>query len=286
MTVKEIYRGYLQQLQQIYNANESAVMTDLVFEKVAALQRADIIKYPEQQLNIATSTHLQRCLEALLRHEPVQYVLGEAWFYKLKFIVNEHVLIPRPETEELVQLVIDGSQHKGKLTMLDIGTGSGCIAIAIKKNLPAAHMLAIDVSQDALSVAKRNAIDHQADIQFLELDFLNESSSENLPVLDVIVSNPPYIPISEKERLDKNVTDFEPHLALFVPDNAPLLFYEKIAAFGEKHLHSSGQIHVEIHEDFALTAKEVFEKSYLVKITKDMFGKERMLTAVHKSSNV
>lgn len=302
MTNKEIYREYLQQLQQIYNANEAGVITDWVFERVAILHRADIIKNPGDNLNPAILKRLNLCLEALVQHKPVQYILGEAWFYRMKLVVNEQVLIPRPETEELVQLIID-TLKTGKskeqleisnpelsassetpavsspLAMLDIGTGSGCIAIAIKKNLPGTIMHAIDVSPGALSVAKKNAINQQVDIRFLLVDFLDETSWEGLPVFDVIISNPPYIPLNEKAKLDQNVTAFEPHTALFVPNDAPLLFYEKIAAFGGGHLHRNGKIYVEIHEDFAKATGEVFEKFYRVEIKNDLFGKERMLIA-------
>ena len=297
MTNKEIYRDYLQRLQQIYSTNEAAVITDWVFEKMAGLQRADIIKNPGQTIDPATSIHLNDSLEALLQHKPVQYVLGEAWFYKMKLLVNEQVLIPRPETEELVQLVIndwqyspgvnefsegtDTAQPGSRLSMLDIGTGSGCIAIAVKKYLTDTVMHAIDVSDGALLVAKENAINQQVNIEFLQVDFLDENSWKGLPVFDVIISNPPYIPLNEKDKLDKNVTAYEPTGALFVPDNKPLLFYEKIAAFGKDHLKEKGKIYVEIHEDFAKETTKVFEQFYSVSIKKDIFGKERMLIAAN-----
>ncbi len=295
MTNKETYRGYLQQLQKIYSANEATVITDWVFESVAGLHRSDIIKNPGQPIIPEASILLKDCLGALLQHKPVQYVLGEAWFYKMKFKVNEQVLIPRPETEELVQLVAeDWKPTKGrqelsgenqiqgsgrKLTMLDIGTGSGCIAITIKKKLPEIMIHAIDVSPGALSVAKENAKNHQTEIRFLRMDFLNEDNWKSLPVFDIISSNPPYIPLKEKDKLDKNVTAFEPHTALFVPDDTALLFYEKIAVFGKTHLGRNGKIYVEIHEDFAKETLKVFEQFYTVEIKKDIFGKERMLTA-------
>jgi release factor glutamine methyltransferase len=262
MTNMELYRQYLQYLQSIYSSSEAAVITDWVFEKLVGLKRADLIKNPGQSLNTTIETQLNQSLEALLQHKPVQYVLGEAWFYKMKLIVNEEVLIPRPETEELVQLVIDDygfrldslqtegsgftSAEAHPISMLDIGTGSGCIAVALKKSLPDIRMHAIDISVGALSVAKINAMEQQADIQFLQVDFLNEGQWKQLPVFDVIISNPPYIPFNEKDKMDKNVTAFEPHTALFVPDKTPLLFYEKIAAFGKKHLQINGKIYVEI----------------------------------------
>ncbi len=296
MTKKEIYRGYLLQLQQIYNSNESAVITERVFEKVAHLNRADIIKNPDQTINPEILSHLNDCLADLLQHTPVQYVLGEAWFYKMRFMVNKKVLIPRPETEELVQLVVDDwrQTYNGKngqemgnkaeaghhITILDIGTGSGCIAIAIKKNLQEANLYAIDISLDALSVAKENAKAHHADIQFLQADFLDETSWTELPVCDFIISNPPYIPLTEKDSLDKNVTLFEPHMALFMPENSHLLFYEKIAFFGKTHLRGGGKIYMEMHEDYAQETAAIFKQYYSVEIKKDLFGKERMLIAV------
>ncbi len=293
MTNKEIYRFYLQQLQALYSPNEACTITDWVFQKIAGLNRAEIIKNPANPINPEISGKLDDCFFALLQHKPVQYVLGEAWFYKMKLKVNDKVLIPRPETEELVYLVIDEWQKGDRkkeiaqnskdrqilptLSVIDIGTGSGCIAIAIKKNLPESTMLAIDVSEGALSVAKENANFHEAMIEFKQFNFLDETSWEALPVFDIIISNPPYIPINEKGKLDKNVTAFEPHTALFVPDNNPFLFYEKIAAFGEKHLNLNGKIYVEIHEDFALEISQIFDKNYTVDIRKDIFGKERML---------
>jgi release factor glutamine methyltransferase len=218
-------------------------------------------------------------LNELLLHKPVQYVLGEAWFYHMKLKVNGHVLIPRPETEELVEQLI--KDRKSKLTdpaILDIGTGSGCIPIAIKKNLPASIVTGIDISKDALILAKENATLHNAHISFKQVDFLDETAWSGLGLFDIIISNPPYIPVHEKEKLGKNVTDFEPHLALFVPGNSPLVFYEKIAAFGRDHLLPNGKIYLEIHEDFAKETAALFMKNYqTVMIKKDMYGKERML---------
>jgi release factor glutamine methyltransferase len=205
--------------------------------------------------------------------------LGEAWFYRMKIKVNEHVLIPRPETEELVEQLI--KDRKSKLTdpaILDIGTGSGCIPIAIKKNLPASKLTAIDVSKDALALAKENAALHNAHINFTELDFLDETNWHILGMFDIIISNPPYIPIHEKEKLDKNVTAFEPHLALFVPDRSPLIFYEKIATFGIGHLLPNGKIYLETHEDYAKETAALFHNNYqTVMVKKDMYGKERMI---------
>ena len=282
MTIKKQYHFFLQQLKAIYSQSEATVITDWVFESIAGLQRFDIVKDPQQLLTNSIAEQLQTALADLLLHKPMQYVTGEAWFYNLKLFVNEHVLIPRPETEELVQLVLDSSVARSNPlpTILDIGTGSGCIALAIKKNLPAADVTAIDVSKQALYIASINAATYDADIIFLKVDFLDESEWESLPMFDIIISNPPYIPINEKANLDTNVTAYEPHQALFVPDNAPLLFYEKIATFGIKHLNPNGQIFMETHEDFAKETAALFSENYkTVLIKKDLFGKERMVIA-------
>jgi release factor glutamine methyltransferase len=284
MTIKEQYRFFLQQLQTIYPLNEATVMTDWVFESLAAIKRFDIIKDPNLPLSTTTSEELNNALTALLQHKPVQYVLGEAWFYNMKLKVNEHVLIPRPETEELVQMVLNEALniHATAPNILDIGTGSGCIAIAIKKNIPAAFVTAIDVSREALQVAKENAATQHTDIQFLTVDFLDETQWAAVPMFDMIISNPPYIPINEKDKLDINVTAFEPHQALFVPNNSPLLFYKKIADFAATHLKANGKIFMETHEDFANETAELFAQYYSeVRIKKDIFGKQRMVVATY-----
>lgn len=252
MTIKDLYRNFLVQLQKIYSLSEATAITDRVFEKTISLKRAGILKDPEKQISAAAVKLVQDNLQQLLLHKPVQYVLGEAWFYNLKLKVNEHVLIPRPETEELVEQLI--KDRKSKLTdpaILDIGTGSGCIPIAIKKNLQASKLTSIDISENAIALAKENAALYNAHINFITMDFLDESTWPSLPFFDIIISNPPYIPLSEKEKLAKNVTDFEPHLALFVPRESPLIFYEKIAAFGKEHLLPDGKIYLEMHEDNA-----------------------------------
>lgn len=279
MMLKELYRNFLVQLQKIYSLGEATTITDWVFEKKASLKRSDILKNPEKPISPAADELIQLALQQLLQHKPVQYVLGEAWFYRMKLKVNEQVLIPRPETEELVEQLI--ADRKSKLTdpaILDIGTGSGCIPIAIKKNLPASKLTAIDVSKEALALAKENAAMHHAHIQFTELDFLQEINWSSLGMFDIIISNPPYIPIGEKEKMDKTVTAFEPHLALFVADASPLLFYKKIAAFGRGHLWPNGKIYLETHEDYAAETAALFLKDYqTVVVKKDVYGKERMI---------
>jgi len=284
MTNKQIYRQFLHQLEQIYSSLEAMTITDWTFETVAGVKRSDLIKNPDQVVENKIILQLNSCLTELMQHKPIQYVLGEAWFFKMKFKVNDQVLIPRPETEELVQLVLDDynnkkySQESGKiLSILDIGTGSGCIAIALKNNLTNSVVHATDVSEGALEIAKENALNLKAEINFISLDFLNENSWHQLPNIDIIISNPPYIPFEEKKILDKNVTQYEPHQALFVTDSSPFIFYEKIAAFGKKHLLVNGKIFVEFHEEFAIQTAAIFEVDYQVETKKDIFGKDRML---------
>lgn len=279
MMLKELYRNFLLQLQQVYSLSEATNITDWVFEKKASLKRSDILKNPGKVITSAADKLIQEALQELLTHKPVQYVLGEAWFYHMKLKVNEHVLIPRPETEELVEQLI--KDRKSKLTdpaILDIGTGSGCVPIAIKKHLPAAIITSIDVSEKAIELAKENAALHNAHINFIQLDFLDESKRNGLPMFDIIISNPPYIPFNEKEKLDRNVTAFEPHLALFVPDDSPLIFYQEIALFGKNNLLPNGKIYLETHEKLAKEVAALFMKDYqTVMIKKDIYGNERMV---------
>ena len=286
MTYNKLYRSFLEQLQAIYNMQEASVITDWVFEKIAGVNKMDFIKHPAMEPEINVAEKLEAAFNQLLQHTPVQYVLGEAWFYKMLFKVNNQVLIPRPETEELVNWLLSDFKKQAtfpaSVSILDMGTGSGCIAIALKKNLPAATLTAIDFSEGALAIAKENALGNNVQIDFIQLDFLNEKLWVTLPCFDIIVSNPPYIPISEKELLDKNVIAYEPHSALFVPDSTPLLFYEKIALFGGSNLKADGCMYVEVHENYGNQTAELFtEYQYEVEIKKDIFEKERMLKLTH-----
>ena len=297
MTIDEEYKKFVKQLQSIYDKRESENITDWVFESIGGIKRLHRISDKQKQLNNTLVEQLNAALQQLLAHKPVQYVLGEVWFYKMKLLVNEHVLIPRPETEELVEWVVEdvqrtmyevrskknlNIQHRTSniVHLLDIGTGSGCIAIALKKELPDAEIFAIDVSEDALKVAKQNAQDQNTTINFLQLDFLNEDDWSSLQSFDIIISNPPYIPENEKSKLAKNVINHEPHMALFVKDNGPFIFYKKIAVFADKHLKEMGKIFVEVHEDYAKEVQQIFaEKNFTTEIKKDIYKRERMICA-------
>jgi len=285
MTAKLLYRQFLEQLQTLYGLSEATVITDWTFKKIAGINKMAFIKDASFELTATAEKQLQEALTALLLHKPVQYVLGEAWFGTLQLLVNEHVLIPRPETEELVHWIVTTEKEAIKdkaISILDIGAGSGCIPIYLKKALPNASITSIDVSKNALDVAIKNAGTHQAIIHFKQLDFLEEKSWSELEQFDIIVSNPPYIPSLEKETMDANVTQYEPGIALFVPDKSPLIFYEKIALFAATHLIETGKVFVEIHEDFAAETTTIFEEYFkFVVIKKDLLGKDRMIAATH-----
>jgi len=281
MTIKNTYRNFLVQLQQVYNGSEAAAITDMVFDAVLNINKADLIRSGEQLLTPAEHQAVLQKLSPLLLLRPVQYVLEQAWFCNMKLKVDEHTLIPRPETEELVNAVVESLKKEiAAASVLDIGTGSGCIAIAIKKQVPTANVSAIDISLGALAIAKENGRLQHTEIDFSLLDILDELQWEALKKFDVIVSNPPYIPEQEKKLLDKNVVDNEPHSALFVPDNDHLVFYKKIAAFARQHLNFEGKIFLETHEHFAQEVADIFASQFqFVEVIHDMFGKQRIVTA-------
>jgi release factor glutamine methyltransferase len=281
MSVKEQYRNFLVVLQQVYTLDEATIISDWVFETVANVKKVDILKNPLQEISTNITNKLNNKLAILLTHQPVQYVLGEAWFYNMKLKVNQQVLIPRPETEELVALIL--LENKKRLInpkILDIGTGSGCIAVALKKNLPVAEITAIDISPEALNIAKKNSQLQHTPIQFENINFLEESKWKNFSTYDIIVSNPPYITLAEKNSMQNNVVSYEPHQALFVADDEPLIFYKKIANFAKHHLNYNGKLYMETHEDYANEVAALFTSPYhSVQIHKDISGKERMVTA-------
>ena len=282
MTTTQAYNDFQNQLKKIYDERESENISDWVFENVTGQKRWERRNNPNE-LKEAYFNQLQNYLQQLLVQKPVQYVLNEAWFYKMKFFVNENVLIPRPETEELVEWIIKNvrrTTYDVRCTILDIGTGSGCIPVSLKRELHNTNVTAIDVSEKALQVAKKNAESLNAKIDFLKIDFLNENNWKALPQFDIIVSNPPYIPFQEKEKLAKNVTAFEPGIALFVENKNPFIFYEKISTFAKSHLKQNGKIYVEVHEEYAENIKTIFENAgFISEIKKDIYGKERMVRA-------
>ncbi|MEO6638945.1 MAG: peptide chain release factor N(5)-glutamine methyltransferase [Ginsengibacter sp.] len=285
MSITEVYSDFLNELKSIYDDREADNIADWVFENVTHLKRWER-RGNKKTITPGQKLKLNDYLQQLLKNRPVQYVLNEAWFYKEKFYVNNHVLIPRPETEELVSWIISdlrmtvNKDSAEPLQVLDIGSGSGCIAIMLKKELGTAFVTSIEVSDQALSVAIKNACELQAKIEFKKIDFLEENEWQQLGEYDVIVSNPPYIPKSEKEHLSKNVSSFEPGISLFVDDNDPVIFYKKISNFAKLHLKREGSIYVEIHEEKVTQVSQVFIKNdFTIELNKDIYGKDRMIRA-------
>lgn len=276
MSIAEIILTYRNALLKLYDAAETRAIIQLVFEDTLGL---DSLKL-EMNKYLLVTTHQQKTLSEILTrlcdHEPVQYVLGKADFMDLKLQVNKHVLIPRPETEDLVRWIINSVGENFDGEILDIGTGSGCIAIALKKHLPHAKLLACDVNQEALTLASQNALQNKVDIDFFLLDVLQHPLHGKY---QVIVSNPPYIPLNEKDTLAKHVVDFEPALALFTEADNALIFYERITSLAAEHLHPDGMLFFETHHEKTNEVAQVLQHKGFKQIEqrKDFFDKYRMV---------
>ncbi len=283
MNWQEQYQLLRQSLSAVHEAGEAEAITAVVVEHVG---KKKISQLKQEEVRSEETLQLQQILQQLLTHRPLQYVLNEAWFYGLKFEVNESVLIPRPETEELVDWIIKEVRGKkygiqnAPFTLLDIGTGSGCIPISLKKKLPDVEVSAVDVCSEALHTATTNAVNNETEINFLLLDFLDEGKWATLGQYDIIISNPPYIKTTEANTMSKHVLDYEPHKALFVPDEDALLFYRKIADFALQHLKPNGAVYVEINQQLGKETVALFQqKGFTVELRKDMSGNERMVKA-------
>lgn len=281
MTVHEASRQLTASLTTIYEQREAENITDLLMEHLTSLKKTERRLKKELVLSLQQEARLAEYTDLLLKHRPIQYVINESWFYGMRLYVDESVLIPRPETEELAEWIIKDSSKSNHINILDIGTGSGCIAVALKKNIPEASVSAIDISEKALKVAQKNALDQDVFVQFIQMDILKAPEKNTFPLFTVIVSNPPYIPVTDKTTMQQNVLDYEPHSALFVEDNDPLLFYTAIARFAAQHLQVNGSIYCEIHEAMGEPVKKLFtEKGFSnTVIRKDMQGKDRMIKA-------
>ena len=317
--VKSITAFFREELAGLYSTEEIENFCFYSFEHFLGFTRSDLTLKAMETVNESELLKFNDLVKRLKCEEPIQYILGEAWFYGLKFKVNKNVLIPRPETEELVEWIVKDvrtqesgvrsqkSKDKKSFWILDIGTGSGCIAIALKKELPRVDVFAMDVSATALVVAKENAALNNVAVNFVEADILQLShpATVKLPPpitigtqiplfpqipefkFDIIVSNPPYVLSSEKQTMSKNVLGYEPHLALFVEDTDPLLFYKSIIDFAEIKLEKNGKLFFEINETMAHEVKELLLKHNFkgVEIRKDLNGKERMIKAERKEIN-
>jgi release factor glutamine methyltransferase len=285
MVLKELQNIFHIELDAIYGKHEVDSFFYLCTEHYLSIPRIQLTLEPGLAITKSETDTFFKVIEHLKQQKPIQYLLGETEFFGLRFKVNDSVLIPRQETEELVDLIIRSvtlSTVKKSLNILDIGTGSGCIAISLAKNLPNAKIYALDISKEALKVAKQNADLNNVEINFIEASILDETCHSALDAestFDVIVSNPPYVRNLEKQEIQPNVLDNEPHLALFVEDDNPLLFYKAITNFGLKNLKPKGALYFEINqylgeETKALLMDTNFQK---VELLKDLNGNDRML---------
>jgi release factor glutamine methyltransferase len=272
--LQQLKSHFFKSLEALYPPQELIVLYKMVIEFISKKNNTlvlDLIQEEQEAFN--------NYINQLKKGVPIQYVLGEADFYQLKFKVNEHVLIPRPETEELVYLILQDAKINQPKSIIDIGTGSGCIPITLKKHLPNTAINAIDVSETAIAVAKENALKNKVEIDFTIADALH-LEPKNFQKFDVIVSNPPYIALSEMEDMEANVTKHEPHLALFVEDENPLIFYQKIADFALTNLQQNGVLYFEINQALAQETQKLLEqKGFITEIIKDINQNDRMIKA-------
>jgi release factor glutamine methyltransferase len=280
MNLQEANNFLKKELTGIYETREAATISDWVMEKLTGLTRINRLVYNDRPLSELQEKKLFGYAGDLRRHRPVQYVLEEAHFYGLSFYVNENVLIPRPETEELVQWILEDTSRQSN-SVLDIGTGSGCIAIALKSKNPDLVVAACDISEGAISVASKNAATNLVEVKFFSCDILEKNQSVTLGSYDIIVSNPPYIPESGKLTMMPNVLDYEPHTALFTSGKDPFIFYRAIGMAGKTNLAEGGRLYFEIHEEGAGEVTAVLEqqgyKNIILK--NDLFSRPRMIRA-------
>lgn len=290
MLFKEYKSEFLKELSSLYDEREIESFFYIILEQFHNKKRIDLALNPEMEMDALQLLRWETVLSELKKEKPIQYILGETEFYGLRFLVNENTLIPRPETEELVEWILEITNYELEITnlkILDIGTGSGCIAISLAKNLPNAEVSAIDISEKALATANKNAEINGVEVNFVNVDILNvtdlselPSSNFHLPMpIDIIVSNPPYVRNLEKAEIKPNVLEFEPHLALFVDDNDALLFYRKIAQLALKNLSENGKLFFEINQYLGKETVELLENLGFknVELKKDIYGNDRMI---------
>lgn len=279
MKTRETIEGLRRELAAVYGRGEAEAMIRLIFETLKGWRPVDIVINSDKPLSDYMQGKIQSILDRLKQHEPIQYILGTARFYGMNFKVTPDVLIPRPETAELVDLIVRQAGEREDLRVLDAGTGSGCIAIALARNLKFPHVTAIDISDKALSVARENAADLKTRITFRREDILNLPGERD--AWDIIVSNPPYIGDSEAAAMDANVLNYEPHQALFVPDSDPLRFYTALARYAATALSPGGWLWFEINPLHAEALSRMLAATGLVnvQIYKDIHGRDRFASA-------
>jgi release factor glutamine methyltransferase len=279
MLVKNYKNTFLKELSNMYDEKEIESFFYLVLESIHKKKRIDLALEPKMEMDAIQLSLWQIVLTDLKKNKPIQYILGQTEFYGLPFIVNENVLIPRPETEELVELILSRNQSLKRVKILDIGTGSGCIPISLKKNMLSSEIEAIDISEMALATAKLNAELNNVEVAFFLKNILE---TDDLGVqYDIIVSNPPYVRHKEKCKINANVLEYEPHLALFVEDEDALLFYRKIAQIALKNLKSGGKLYFEINQYLSKETVDLLESLNFknIDLRKDIYGNDRMIEA-------
>lgn len=277
--VCDIERFAYKELEDIYNRNEIRTLLQMMFEHFLGWSVAHLLVSKNATINQSDLLKLNFAIKDLRAGKPIQYIIGSTEFCNLTLSVSPHTLIPRPETAELVYLIADKEKERQPQYILDLCTGSGCIAIALAKAFPAAKVFASDISAEAMAVAKKNAECNKAEVSFVIADILREENPAG-ESYDIIVSNPPYVREMEKVMMNRNVLDYEPHIALFVPDGDPLMFYRHIAEFASKHLRTGGKLYLEINEALGNETAALLEKQgYRPIIHKDSFGKDRMIEA-------
>jgi len=283
--LSDLFEFYKNELSSIYDEAELYSIFELVCEKYLNYSKTQVKQYFYENINQSNLINIYNAGVELKNGTPIQYILKEAYFYDLIFNVSNAVLIPRPETEELVDLIIKSqiTNNSSHITILDIGTGSGCIPITLKKHLPQAKVVGIDISEQALEIAKSNAIKNKVEVEFLNLDIL--SNNQKLNTCNLIVSNPPYVLNSEAQQMDARVLEHEPHLALFVENNDPIIFYKRIIDLCDKYLEEKGWLFFELNPLYALDVKNYANDSKIFNFTEilnDMSGKQRFLKAQKK----
>jgi len=277
--LKELRDKMIREMNKIYPEKECFTLVNWLFFSVAGIEKKDFSLDPGRLVEPKTKAELMQKLGELKMNKPIQYITGTAYFHDLELEVAPSVLIPRPETEELVKWVADENKEYSGLRVLDIGTGSGCIILALGRLLKKPQLTGIDISQQALSIASRNAEKYATRVDFRKIDILKEMEWNKLEKFDLIVCNPPYVRLSEKAGMKKNVLDYEPSQALFVPDNDPLLYYRAIAGFSKLKLSQNGKIYIEINENLGKETVLLLKSEGFTEIIlkKDLQGKDRMI---------
>ena len=279
MTFQDIRFDFRQKMTDLYDVSEIETLFFMGFEALFSKKKIDFVLHPNETLSVENLQKWNQFLLELMQGKPIQYILGITEFYGLPFIVNENVLIPRPETEELIDWILKDYQQKDEISILDIGSGSGCIPIVLNAKMPQAKIVSWDVSEKALETAQKNNQLNKTKVAFELKDILKV---ENIPFsVDVMVSNPPYVQIGEQAAMKKNVLDFEPHLALFIPENDPLLFYRKIGTLAWQHLNENGALYFEINQYLGNETMELLRAIGFqnLELRKDFRNNDRMLRA-------